>query len=91
LTLFEDSLVLGDVGFGSEVSLGRSYTDDSESRIGTFSGKSGGDEVVEPSGSDGVVLEGLGLEKLDEVFDSRTEVTTNRKFLEGNDHVLARF
>ena len=90
LALVEDALVLGNVGLGSEVSLGRGTADDSEGRVGAFGSQTRRDELVEPSRGDRVLLERLRFEELDEVLDGRAEVTTDREFLERDDHVLAR-
>ena len=90
LALLETGAVLGHAGFARNVSLGDGTANDGQDGVGTLSGELVGDELVEPAGSDGVVLESLGLQKLDEVLDGGTEITANAQFLESNNHVLAR-
>lgn len=90
LTLLETGAVLGHAGFTGNVGLGDGTANDGQDGIGTLSSELVGDELIEPAGSDGVVLESLSLQKLDEVFDGGTEVTANAQFLEGDNHVLAR-
>ncbi|KAH3668228.1 hypothetical protein OGAPHI_001982 [Ogataea philodendri] len=49
-----------------------------------------GNQLVQPSSSDGVVLEVRSLKQLDQVLDGGSEVTPNTQFLQCNDHVSSR-
>jgi hypothetical protein len=90
LTLLQADTVLGVADVTGDVSLGDGTRDDGEDGIGTLGGELLGDQLVEPSSSNGVVLEGRGLEQLDEVLDSGSEITTNAQFLESDNHLLTR-
>ena len=70
--------------------LGDGTTNDGDSLIRTLSSQLVGDKLVKPSSGNSVVLECRGFEKLDQIFDGGSEITTNAQFLQGNDHVLAR-
>jgi hypothetical protein len=91
LTLVENTLVLVPAGFRREVSFGDCTANDGECSIGSLGSEFVANEGVEPASGDGVLLEGLQLQKLDEVLDRSPEVTTNAQLLESDDHVLATF
>ncbi|CEI38582.1 unnamed protein product [Fusarium venenatum] len=88
LTLLKAGSVLSHASLAGNVSLGNSTTGDSKHGLGSLSGKTLGDKLIQPTSGDGVVLEGLGLEKLDEVLNGGSEITTNAQLLQGHDHVL---
>jgi hypothetical protein len=90
LTLLEASAILGHAGLTGNVSLGDGTADNGEHGLRSLSGKTLGDELIQPTSGDGVLLEGLGLEKLDKVLNGGSEITTNAQLLEGHDHVLPR-
>ncbi|ROV86895.1 hypothetical protein VMCG_10866 [Cytospora schulzeri] len=90
LTLVQARLVVSNALLASKMRLGDSTANDSESGVRALSSKLVGDELVQPASGDGVVLEGLRLQELDEILDSGAEVTTNAQFLEGDDHVFPR-
>jgi hypothetical protein len=90
LTLLKAGSVLGHAGLTGNVSLGNGTTSDSKHGLGSLGGKTLRDELTQPAGGNGVLLEGLGLEKLDEVLDGGSEITTNAQLLQGHDHVLPR-
>jgi hypothetical protein len=90
LTLLQADTVLGCANVTGDVSLGNGTRDDGQDGIGALGGELLGDQLVEPSSGDGVVLEGRSLEQLDEVLNSGSKVTTNAQFLESNDHLLTR-
>ncbi|CAF3637776.1 unnamed protein product [Fusarium graminearum] len=80
--------VLGHASLAGNVSLGNGTTGDSKHGLGSLSGKALGDELVQPTSRDGVVLESLCLKKLDEVLNGGSEITTNAELLQGHNHVL---
>jgi hypothetical protein len=90
LALAKTVAVLFNSSLASEVGLGDSTTNDSNNLVGTLSSQLVGDKLIQPSGGNGVVLESGSLEKLNEVLDGGTEITTNTQFLEGDNHVLPR-
>ncbi|PNY27761.1 Uncharacterized protein TCAP_02317 [Tolypocladium capitatum] len=90
LALFQTGAVLGHARLAGNVRLGGGAADDGEHGVGALGGEPVGDELVEPAGRDGVVLEGFRLQQLDEVLDRRPEVTADAQLLEGDDHVLPR-
>ncbi|KAH6606988.1 hypothetical protein Trco_006141 [Trichoderma cornu-damae] len=89
LTLFQTSSVLGQQRLAGDVRLGDGTAHNRQHGVGALGSKTLGDELIQPASGDGVLLESLGLEQLDEIFDSGPEVTTNAQLLEGNDHVLS--
>uniref|UniRef100_A0A098DQ14 Uncharacterized protein n=1 Tax=Gibberella zeae (strain ATCC MYA-4620 / CBS 123657 / FGSC 9075 / NRRL 31084 / PH-1) TaxID=229533 RepID=A0A098DQ14_GIBZE len=88
LTLLKAGSVLGHASLAGNVSLGNGTTGDSKHGLGSLSGKALGDELVQPTSRDGVVLESLCLKKLDEVLNGGSEITTNAELLQGHNHVL---
>jgi hypothetical protein len=90
LTLLKSGSVLSHASLAGNVSLGDGTTDNSKHGLGSLSSKTLGDKLIQPTSGDGVVLESLGLEKLDEIFDGGSEITTNTQLLKSHDHVLPR-
>ncbi len=63
--------------------------DDAEHRVGTLRLHLVDDELVEPAGVDGVELEVVRLEQLDEVLNRGAEVAADRQLLQRDHHVPA--
>ena len=90
LTLLQPLAVLLHAGFAGLVRLGDGTAQDRDDGVGALGGQLVGDQLVQPPGGDGVLLEGGRLQQLDEVLDGRPEITADAQFLEGDDHVFAR-
>jgi hypothetical protein len=88
LTLLKAGSVLSHASLTGDVSLGDGTTHNSKHGLGSLSSKTLGDKLIQPTSGDGVLLKSLGLEKLDEVLNGGSEITTNAQLLEGHDHVL---
>ena len=62
-------------------------TDDAEHGVGLLGLHLLRDELVEPTGVDGVVHEAVRLQEADQVLDRGAEVTPDGQLLQCNDHV----
>ena len=90
LTLFQPSAVLSRAGLAGCVGLGHRTADDGQHGIRPLRREPFRNQLVEPAGGDGVVLEGWGLQELDQVLDDVPKVTADAQLLQRDDHVLAR-
>jgi hypothetical protein len=88
LTLFKASSVGSHASLAGNVSLGNGTTNDSEHGLRSLGSKTLGNKLIQPTSGDGVVLESLGLKKLDEVLDGGSEITTNAQLLKSHNHMF---
>jgi hypothetical protein len=90
LTLLEAGTVLGDATLASNVGSANGTADDGKHGVWTLSGELLGNQLIQPTRRDGVVLEIWSLQKLDEVLNRGSKVTTDAQLLQSHDHVLSR-
>jgi hypothetical protein len=88
LTLVKDVFVFAGASVSSEMGLRHCTTDDSKSSVRTLGGELVADKGAQPPSCEGVFGERLEFKKLDEILDSSSEVTTNAKLLQCDNHVL---